>query len=523
MLDRMKSTHQIESLETGAALRDVITQRRSLEPMMCHCYSKLIATSVLMFVSLPANAQLTVLHEFGSIPDDGSAPVSRLLRVGDTLFSTTLGGGTIGQGALFTVDTEGSNYAVEHNFFTSNSGMQPSGDLAIDGLTLFGTSEFGGATSPFIGTVFSVGIDGSSPMILHEFAGGASDGARPAGGVLRIDSTLYGTTITGGDDDAGTIFSIGTDGSDFMLLHEFDVTNGLAPVGGLVLANGKLFGTTDSGGQDDLGLLYSINTDGSNYTVVHEFTEDLNGERPDGAFPGEIIVDGNTIYGVTGEGGTEEAGAIYKINTDGTGYSVLHSFEEDVFGEYPRGGFPRSAMAISGTTLVGTTPFGGASDVGIVFSLETDGAAFQVLHDFAGGNDDGSTPEAGVIISGSTILGTTRNGGDFGRGTIFSLPLPGGEPLFREADFNEDTLVDNADLVQWESAYGANANGDADGDGDSDGADYLVWQRQFGLPPLLNAATIAVPEPCVNSLTLFAALLAGGIGRQRGSLTVLST
>lgn len=490
---------------------------------MYHCYSKLIAISVFLSITLPAHAQITLLHEFGTIPDDGSAPISRLLQVEDTLFSTTLGGGTIGQGALFTIDTEGTNYAVEHNFFTSNSGMQPSGDLAIDGSTLFGTTEFGGASSPFIGTVYSVGTDGTSPVILHEFAGGATDGARPAGGVLRIGSTLYGTTITGGDDDAGTIFSVGTDGSNFTLLHEFDDTNGLSPVGGLVLANGKFFGTTDIGGQDDLGLLYSIDTDGSNYTVLHEFTEDLDGERPDGAFPGEIIANGNTIYGVTGEGGTDEAGAIYKINSDGTGYSVLHSFEEDAFGEYPEGGFPRNAMAISGTTLVGTTTFGGANDLGVVFSIETDGTAFQVLHDFAGGNDDGSSPEAGVIISGSSILGTTRNGGGFGRGTVFSLPLPGGGPLFREADFNEDTMVDNADLVQWESAYGVNDTADADADGDSDGADYLVWQRQLGLPPRLNAAKIAVPEPSVNSLALLAALLAGGTGRRCGLLPMLST
>ena len=48
------------------------------------------------------------------------------------------------------------------------------------------------------------------------------------------------------------------------------------------------------------------------------------------------------------------------------------------------------------------------------------------------------------------------------------------------ADFNNNGQVNAADLTSWKSAFGANANGDADGDNDSDGADFLLWQQQFG-------------------------------------------
>jgi hypothetical protein len=71
-------------------------------------------------------------------------------------------------------------------------------------------------------------------------------------------------------------------------------------------------------------------------------------------------------------------------------------------------------------------------------------------------------------------------------------------PTYNPADFNEDTLVNGADLTQWKSAFGLNANGDADGDNDSDGRDYLIWQRNFGATSSLPAGSGAfavVPEP----------------------------
>lgn len=72
-------------------------------------------------------------------------------------------------------------------------------------------------------------------------------------------------------------------------------------------------------------------------------------------------------------------------------------------------------------------------------------------------------------------------------------------PTYNVADFNEDTFVNGADLVMWKDAFGLNANGDADGDNDSDGADYLVWQRNFGATSAGGTLT-TIPEP--TTLTL---------------------
>lgn len=82
-------------------------------------------------------------------------------------------------------------------------------------------------------------------------------------------------------------------------------------------------------------------------------------------------------------------------------------------------------------------------------------------------------------------------------GAITAPSVPG--------DFNGDTFVNAADLTKWKGDYGVNGNSDANGDGKSDGADFLIWQRNFGAGSAAAAAA-AVPEPAT------AAMLLGGLG-----------
>ncbi len=70
------------------------------------------------------------------------------------------------------------------------------------------------------------------------------------------------------------------------------------------------------------------------------------------------------------------------------------------------------------------------------------------------------------------------------------------------ADFDEDGVVDAADLAQWQGDFGVNALSDADADGDSDGDDFLAWQRQLGSPAPAAAANAPVPEPATLLLVI---------------------
>lgn len=60
-----------------------------------------------------------------------------------------------------------------------------------------------------------------------------------------------------------------------------------------------------------------------------------------------------------------------------------------------------------------------------------------------------------------------------------------------DADFNEDSFVDGADLNAWQQGYGTagtatKSQGDANLDGNVDGSDFLTWQRQLQPNLVLN-------------------------------------
>ncbi len=97
---------------------------------------------------------------------------------------------------------------------------------------------------------------------------------------------------------------------------------------------------------------------------------------------------------------------------------------------------------------------------------------------------------------------------DLGYDVLSTLASP-----FSPADFNQDTLVDSADLAIWTTGYGLDATGDADGDGDTDGADLLFWQRELGLGQGNLSASLSVPEP--SSLLLGVMAIAGLSMRSR--------
>jgi T5SS/PEP-CTERM-associated repeat protein len=80
------------------------------------------------------------------------------------------------------------------------------------------------------------------------------------------------------------------------------------------------------------------------------------------------------------------------------------------------------------------------------------------------------------------------------------------------ADFNVDGFVDQLDLSILKFGFGAASNatqlnGDADGDQDVDGADFLVWQQQFGMSA--GAAVGGqIPEPSALCVALMSAAVA---------------
>ncbi len=81
------------------------------------------------------------------------------------------------------------------------------------------------------------------------------------------------------------------------------------------------------------------------------------------------------------------------------------------------------------------------------------------------------------------------------------------------ADFNQDTFVDGADLLNLLKGYGnisgsSISQGDANRDGATDALDFAIWRSQFNAIPAGSGAGIGVPEPAVAILLILAACFA---------------
>ena len=87
--------------------------------------------------------------------------------------------------------------------------------------------------------------------------------------------------------------------------------------------------------------------------------------------------------------------------------------------------FPTARLTLdSSGHLYGATVIGGSAGGGTVFKLDTSGNNYTVLHSFRDGTvlNDGADPYGDVILSPSgNLYGTTYQGGDAGVGTVFRL------------------------------------------------------------------------------------------------------
>jgi uncharacterized repeat protein (TIGR03803 family) len=209
----------------------------------------------------------------------------------------------------------------------------------------------------------------------------------------------------------------------FTTLHSFSIVNpvtgaidGASPYGGLVLSGNTLYGTTSGNvWVADWGTVFAVRTDGTGFTTLHEFLSPYDNI---GAVPyAELILSGTTLYGTARYGGIGGNGTVFSFNTDGTSFRNLHSFDASNEGMGPQAG-----LVLSGTTLFGTTYYGGGTNSpgrGSVFAVNTDGTGFENPHTFMIG--DGAYPVSGLRSSGSTLYGTASGGGVTGNGTVFAI------------------------------------------------------------------------------------------------------
>ncbi len=304
------------------------------------------------------------------------------------------------------------------------------------GNRLYGTTQEGGRYGK--GTVFSLQADGTGYATLHHFGDRPFDGASPeAGLVLLRDGRLCGTANAGGNFNRGVLYVLNADGSGYSVLRHFgDGTfDGEEPTAAPVQgADGVLYGTTRLGGGAPMvlgkfGTVYRIGSDGSGYTVLHRFLEN------EGWYPKSGLIFGRDgrLYGTTLQSGTIRIngvthypgmGSIYTLNPDGSGFATLYAFQGFSDTALPQ----RSLVQVEDGRLFGTASMSRSGTGGVVFSLRPDGSNFTLQHTFNPA-EDGYGPVCELILArDGRLYGTTTSGGAAYRfrGKVFSVRPDGG-------------------------------------------------------------------------------------------------
>lgn len=213
--------------------------------------------------------------------------------------------------------------------------------LAVS-LTLIAGSAY--AAGDQFSALYTFACNGSQ----FQRVGPCPQGGRPDSLIQGTDGNFYGAAQDSSEGtsapNGGTVFSL-TPGGTLKVLHTFvagkdkNYADGNLP--GLITEgpDGKVYGETLYGGVDGcngycgFGVLYRVNTDGSGFQVLHKYCSHKN--CTDGEYGGQLVAgtDGN-LYGTAG-GGAEAAGIIFRVTPSTGEYRVVFDFENASSGELP--------------------------------------------------------------------------------------------------------------------------------------------------------------------------------------------
>jgi uncharacterized repeat protein (TIGR03803 family) len=404
---------------------------------------------------------------------NGSNPQAGL-TVGNGLFyGTTYGGGIFGLGTVFSMTADGALTTLAA--FDGPSGANPQGVLVIDSDgNLYGTTANGGEYG--VGTVFQITPNGEFTSLLSLNPGGAF----PSTGLVAANGNLYGAISYGGQANSAMVFGLSELGIPQMLVP-INGPYGATPVGTLAFIGGNVRSTnitttyatatntmsappyksvivtTNIIGIITNGMTNGIGGTGTNSPTMTNFaltgtlistnimTNTAVTELPSGAMTTvTITMSSNNVMAATNVIGTNTITMTTNL------IMVRHTnyLEVEIATNATVGAASVTLVSISNTVtttvvtvsnspaIYGATFDGGASDLGTVFAVGTNGVLTNLVS-FAMAN--GAHPLGGLIQgSDGNLYGTTSQGGPANLGTVFKVSLTNGGGLTVLAEFDDD-------------------------------------------------------------------------------------
>ena len=383
-------------------------------------------------------SKFKILHSFTGY--DGSAPSGLVFDGAGNLYGTTASGGSFNSGTVFELTPNHEGTWTEKLLYSfcsltnCSDGETPLGTLIFDQAgNLYGTTFNGGSTICLsgCGTVFKLthNSDGTwTESVLYSFGVPPDGGEVEAGLVFDGSGNLYGTTVSGGSFDSGTVFELTRRGEGTWtesVLHNFTGgEDGGFPSFRLIFdRTGDLYSTTPDGGTHNKGVVFELtpNSNGSwTENVLHQF-----GDEKDDCFPSA----GLTFDGSGNLYGTIDCvfGAVFQLtpNSDGSWKeNVLHRFNGRKGGFNPIGDliFDQSGN-LYGTTLDGGNPdCEGFNGCGVVFALAPNSNGEweeKVLHGFF--HHPAAFPLSVIFGSAGNLYGVTEGDSNTALGTVFEI------------------------------------------------------------------------------------------------------
>lgn len=300
---------------------------------------------------------------------------------------------------------------VLYDFDADANGYSPRGGVVLHGTNLYGTAA--NEPTSTVGTIYKYDILTDTYTKLHTFTGSPfDDGGVPLATPVVVGNTVYGTTLYGGNLNLGTVWKIDTDGTDYSVLYEYTNGTDTNSPRGISYAEDRLWVVSAAGGT--AGSLLSLNLDGSDPVVTHQFDD------PDGSYiVGAPLVKEGVVYGTAYGGGANGSGTLWSVNTDGTGFTVLHDMVAAT-----DGAMSTSGVVALGNVLYGSTMTAALSNMGAIWSYDLDTSTFTVLANLADEAEVGRWSKSPLSLTPDLrLIGLAWRGGAADNGTIFSYDI----------------------------------------------------------------------------------------------------